>query len=110
MSGDDDLVYTLIVKADSDRAALEALDSNAGMPVRHVDPRPVPGFREQVLTVAFGLDGESDWRDDVDARRRPIETRLNEWLLRDKDDCREGIGFPTGSLLWWRRGGPGGGQ
>ncbi len=59
MSGDDDLFYNLIVKADGDQAALEALDSSAGMPVRHVDLRPVPGFREQVLTVSFGLDGES---------------------------------------------------
>jgi hypothetical protein len=110
MSGDDDLVYTMFVKADGARAALEALDSSAGMPVRHVDLRPVPGFREQVLTVAFGLDDESEWRDDVDARRRPVEMRLNKWLLRDKDDCREGIGLPDGSLLWWRRGGASGGK
>ena len=110
MSGDDDLVYTLIVKADGDQAALAALDSSAGLPVRHIDSRPVPGFREQVLTVAFGLDDESEWRDDVDGRRRPIEMRLNNWLLRDKDDCRDGIGFPTGSLLWWRRGGASGSQ
>jgi hypothetical protein len=99
-----DPVYTLVVKAETDRDALIALDS-AHIAVSRFDVRQVPGRPERVLTVAFTFGDGSEWGHEVDEFRRPVEQRINEWFVRDKDDCREGIGFPMGSLLWWRRGG-----
>jgi hypothetical protein len=98
-----DPMYTLIVKAESDRQALLALDSNAGIAVSRFDVQPVPGRKERTLTVEFAFGDGSEWGHDLDAFRRPVELRLNEWLVRDRDDCRDGAGFPMG-LLWWQRG------
>jgi hypothetical protein len=100
---DGDPIYTLIVKAETDRQALQALDG-AHIAVSRFDVRPVPGRPHRLLTVAFAFGDGSEWGHDVETFRVPVEQRLNEWLLRDKDECREGVGFPMGSLLWWRRG------
>lgn len=97
-----DPVYTLIVKAESDREALEAFDANARIGTSRFSLRPVSGRPERVLTVEFAFGDGSEWGHDVDAFRVPIERRLNEWLVQDKDECRQGVGFPMGSLLWWR--------
>ena len=97
-------VYTLIVKAESDREALEALDANARIAVSRFSVRPVPGHPERVLLVEFDFGDGSEWGHDLDAFRRPIEQRLNEWHVKDMAECREGIGYSLGSLLWWRRG------
>ena len=100
---DGDPIYTLIVKAETDRQALHALDS-AHIAVSRFDVRSVPGRPERVLTVAFAFGDGSEWGHELYAFRAPVEQRLNEWLLRDKDEFDEDAGFPVGSLLWWRRG------
>ena len=99
-----DPVYTLIVKAGSDQEALDALDANARIAVGRLSVRPVPGQPERVLTVEFDFGDGSEWGHDLDAFRRPIEQRLNEWHVKEIAECREGVGYPMGSLLWWRRG------
>lgn len=99
-----DPVYTLIVKAKSDREALDALDANARIAVGRFSVRRVPGHPERVLTVEFDFGDGSEWGHDFDAFRRPIEQRLNEWHIKDIGECREDVGYPMGSLLWWRRG------
>jgi len=100
---DGDPIYTLVVKAETDRQALQALDS-ARIAVSRFDVRAVPCRPERVLTVAFAFGDGSEWGHDVDVFRVPVEERLNEWLLRDRHEWQEGEGFPIGSLLWWRRG------
>ena len=99
-----DPFYTLIVKAGSDREALDALDANARIAIRRFSVTPMPGHSQRVLTVEFDFGDGSEWGHDPDAFRGPIEQRLNEWYLKDIADCPEGVGYPMGSLLWWRRG------
>jgi len=94
------LTYTLIVKAASDADAMDAFGANAPATTRRLNVRAVPSQPERVLEVEFAAD------DDVPLSRRPVELGLNEWLLRDIDHCRDGVGFPMGSLLWWRRSAP----
>jgi hypothetical protein len=85
---------------------LTAFDANAGTAPSRLSMRAVPGHAERVLTVEFDLGAGSEWELDVEAFRSPVERRLNEWFLRDIHDCREGVGYPMGSLLWWGRIGP----
>ena len=99
----DELTYTLIVKAESDREALEAFDSNASIATRRLSVRAVPGHPERVLTFEPDFGDGSKWGHDFDLFRSPVEQRLNEWFVRDVHDCREGLGYPMGSLLWWGR-------
>lgn len=94
----DDPIYSLIVKAETDRQALEALDANAHIAVSRFVVEPVPGGRHRLLTVEFAFGDGSEFGHDLDAFRRPIEHRLNKWLLRDRREPDA-----IGSLLWWER-------
>src|SRR5438105_1440986 len=104
---DDSLTYTLIVKAESDQQALAAFDANAGIATSRWNVATVPGRPHRVLTMEFDIRDGSEWGSDVEAFRMPVEQRLNEWLIRDKTEWQESVGFPMGSLLAWRRGGRG---
>ena len=96
--------YTLILKAENDQDALDALEANFDIPVRTRSVRAIPLKPMRVLTVEVDLD-EEGLAESAASSRSAIEGRLNGWMLRAGAEHPEGVGLPVGSLLWWRRGG-----
>ena len=102
----DDQTFTLIVKADSDEEALDALKTSTRFSARSVSVRAVPRSRERVLTVDFDLGESHQWIDEIGQFRTPVINELNLWISRDMHALVDGVGYPNGSLLHWRHGGP----
>jgi hypothetical protein len=93
--------YSLIVKAPDRFVALAALD-DLRVAVARFDTTTV-NSTEQWLDVEFAFGDGSEFGHDLDIFTRIIETRLNEWFVRDRNDCQPGRGYPIGSLLYWTR-------
>ena len=96
-AGSPDFVYALVVRAENEQEALDALATNVDLdPSVPVSVRPTSARCERLLVVELG---------EADISRRPIERQLIAWMVRDEEDFQADSGFPTGSLLFWRRAG-----
>src|SRR6266700_5409733 len=101
---DQDLPYTLMVRAETEPAALRAFDTHGRIATGKFSVAPGPARPTQVLTMEFDYGDGSEWGHDVDAFRAAVEHRLDEWLSRGWSEFEQGSGFPEGGLLCWRRG------
>jgi hypothetical protein len=101
---DQDLTYTLIVKAGSESAALRAFDTNGRIATGKFSVASAPGHRAQMLTMDFDYGDGSEWGHDIGAFRVAVEERLDEWMGQGWSAINQGSGFPEGGLLYWRRG------